>query len=78
MATYNTPLDFLKIAIDSVRSQTSPNWQLCIADDKSSSSETVSYLKSIESSDPRIQIIFKDNNSGISETLNAALRISSG
>ena len=78
MATYNTPLDFLKIAIDSVRSQTSPNWQLCVADDKSSSSETVSYLKSIESSDPRIQIIFKDNNSGISETLNAALRISSG
>ena len=78
MATYNTPLDFLETAIDSVKSQTSPNWQLCIADDKSSSSETLAFLKSIESGDPRIQIVFKDNNSGISETLNAALRISSG
>lgn len=78
MATFNTPLDFLKIAIDSVRSQTSPNWQLCIADDKSTSSETLAYLRSIESDDPRIQIVFKDNNSGISDTLNAALKISSG
>lgn len=78
MATHNTPVEYLKVAVESVKSQTSPNWQLCIADDKSSSSETVAYLKSIESSDPRIQIIFKDNNSGISETLNSALRISSG
>jgi GT2 family glycosyltransferase len=78
MATYNTPVEFLRVAVASVRSQTSQNWELCIADDKSSSTETLSFLRSIESSDPRIKIVFKDTNSGISDTLNVAIKVCSG
>ena len=78
MATYNTPIEYLKVAIESVRNQTSPNWELSIVDDASSSSETRSYLDSISEIDHRIKVNLKSDNSGISETLNIAIAQSSG
>ena len=78
MATYNTPVEFLKIAIESVRNQTCPNWELSIVDDSSSSIETRSYLDSISKTDSRIKVNLKSENSGISETLNIAIAQSNG
>ena len=78
MATYNTPVEYLKIAVESVRAQTSPNWELSIADDASTSEGTLSYLRSISELDQRIKIHLKSVNGGISDSLNIAIEQGSG
>ena len=78
MATYNTPVDYLKIAIASVLAQSCPNWELSIVDDASSSEGTLNYLSSISELDPRIKIHLKIANGGISDSLNKAIEQSSG
>ena len=78
MATYNTPVEYLKVAVESVRNQTCQNWELSIVDDASSSGETRSYLDSISEIDSRIKVNLKSENSGISETLNIAIEQSKG
>ena len=39
MPTYNSPVRFLRMAIDSVVNQTYPHWELCIVDDGSPKTE---------------------------------------
>ena len=78
MATYNTPVKYLKTAVESVRAQSCPNWELSIVDDASSSNSTLKYLRSISDVDQRIKIHFKSINGGISDSLNIAIQQSSG
>ncbi len=77
LPTYNTPPQYLKEAIESVFNQVYPNWELCIADDASSNTETLSYLKSIENRD-EVNIIYRKQNGHISHTSNDALDSASG
>ncbi len=78
MPTYNTPALFLRDAIESVRAQVYQNWELCIADDASTSSETLGLLENYADSDPRIKVVFRKTNSHISMTSNAALELVTG
>jgi len=71
MPTYNTQADFLRQAIESVKGQMYPQWELCIADDGSDREETLNFLKGIR--DERIKIRFLSENGGISAASNAAL-----
>lgn len=78
MATYNTPVPFLKAAIDSVINQAYPLWQLCIADDHSTSTDTVNCLKSYAQADSRIKIVYRSKNGHISAATNSALALADG
>jgi len=79
MPTYNTPLIWLKKAIESVVKQIYLNWELCIIDDKSTDIDIIKYLESIQlNGDSRIKVVFKDKNTGISDTSNVGLNISTG
>jgi glycosyltransferase involved in cell wall biosynthesis/LmbE family N-acetylglucosaminyl deacetylase len=78
MPTYNTPLRFLKAAVDSVRTQIYPNWELCIADDSSSQDEVRNYLKNLQASDSRIKVTFRAVNGHISAASNDALSLACG
>lgn len=78
MPVYNTPADYLREAIQSVRSQIYPNWQLCIADDCSTNESTLQVLKEVEKSDPRILVHRCEKNGGIAAASNAALGIATG
>ncbi|HRZ04790.1 MAG TPA: glycosyltransferase, partial [Candidatus Competibacteraceae bacterium] len=73
---HNVEYRWLEAAIDSVRRQTYPNWQLCIADDGSSRQETLNYLRNLR--DERIQIVFLNTNRGIATASNAALHLAQG
>jgi GT2 family glycosyltransferase len=73
---YNVQRRWLEAAIESVRQQTYPNWQLCIADDGSSHQETLDYIRQL--SDQRIQILFLEKNQGIATASNAALTLARG
>lgn len=78
MPTYNTPEQILAQTINSVLAQTYENWELCIADDASTSTHVGETLRRFQRSDPRIKIMFRQVNGGISLATNSALELASG
>ena len=78
MPTYNTPVQHLIAAVDSVRHQFYPRWEICICDDASSSKETIDELSKIAESDARIKVVFSPTNGGISAATNKAAGIAQG
>lgn len=76
MPVYNVDPKWLKLAIDSLNKQWYTNWELCLADDKSSNEETVTYLRSLNH--PKIRTIFLEENVNISGASNAALSLATG
>jgi len=78
MPTYNPPPELLRAAIDSVRAQLYPRWELCIADDNSSEPYVSEILAEYEAMDPRIKVIRRDTNGHISAACNSALSLATG
>jgi GT2 family glycosyltransferase len=78
MPTCESNIVWLKEAIDSVRNQIYPHWELCIADDASHNSEVKSLLFEYSQHDSRIKVIYCKERRGISQTTNAALGIANG
>ncbi|SHO57573.1 Hyaluronan synthase [Vibrio quintilis] len=78
MPVYNPPVDYLKEAIESVRGQVYPNWQLCIADDASTDPQVWKTLTEYAAKDARIQIVQREENGHISLTTNSALALAEG
>ena len=79
MPVYNVKHAWLSKAIDSVRKQIYPFWELCIVDDASTYSTTKQYLKTLEAeADPRIHLRFASENKGISAATNQALAMATG
>ena len=76
MPVYNVAPKWLDKAIKSVEKQWYKNWELCIVDDKSTNSETVEYLKSIQN--PQIKVKFLEQNLNISGASNAAIAMAEG
>ena len=78
MPVYNTDERWLRRAIESVQHQLYSNWELCIADDRSTDPRVGEVLREIQSSDPRLRIHFRDVNGHISAASNSALALASG
>ena len=75
---YNPPPEVLKDMIYSVLDQTYDNWELCIVDGNSESTEVRSILKKFSDKDSRIKIKLLDKNYGISGNSNIALSLATG
>lgn len=78
MPTYKPNLMWLSQAIESVRNQVYPYWELCIADDGSSDPAVVEFLKRYQALDARIKVEFRASNGHISAASNTALTLCSG
>lgn len=78
MPTYESNVDWLTKAIDSVKNQLYPHWELCIVDDASSSTAVKALLLDYSKLDLRIKVVFREERKGISEATNDALRIAKG
>ncbi|MHB8843711.1 MAG: glycosyltransferase family 2 protein [Nitrospirota bacterium] len=78
MPTYNTARSVLREAIESVRNQIYPHWELCVVDDASSRNETVRTLRRYAEVDTRIKILFNSENMGVSSASNRALELAEG
>lgn len=76
--TYNTTEKWLRRAIDSVRAQLYPNWELCIADDASTAPHVRAVLDEYARLDERIRVVFREQNGHISAATNSALEIAQG
>lgn len=78
MPVYNPPIAFLEQAIASVRNQVYPNWQLCIADDRSTDPAVVETLRKLAATDPRIHLCERPENGNISAATNSAASLADG
>jgi O-antigen biosynthesis protein len=79
LPTFNTPTEFLRLAVGSVLRQTHTRWQLCIHDDGSSNKDTLAVLKEYAAlGDSRIVVDFGTENLGIARASNAALALARG
>jgi O-antigen biosynthesis protein len=78
MPAYNTPITFLDRAVESVRTQKYPCWELCIVDDCSTSEDVRARLKVQAAGDKRIKLVFNNENRGISYATNSAIELASG
>ena len=77
MPVHNPRPEWLRDAVECVRNQVYPQWELCIADDASSRQDVLDVLREYEA-DPRIRIAYLDSNLGIAGASNVALRQASG
>ena len=57
MATYNSEERYLRAAIESVRAQVYPHWELCIADDASTDAAVRRVLAEFAALDERIKVV---------------------
>jgi hypothetical protein len=78
LPVYNPPPVFLEAAIQSVKSQAYPYWQLCIADDASPDPEIKKILERHASEDERIEVMFRKENGHICQSSNSALALARG
>lgn len=76
MGVYNCEKT-LKAAIDSIRAQTYPDWELIMCDDGSTDG-TLAVAEAYCSLDSRIRLIKNEENRGLSYTLNHCLSYASG
>ena len=77
-AVYNVDEKWLKKAVESVKSQLYPRFELCICDDASTKPYIKDLLKKYAAEDKRIRVCFNDKNSGIVKTMNNALKMANG
>lgn len=75
MSVFNTPVSYLKEAVDSILNQTFKDFEFIIIDDGSTGS-CREYLDSL--GDPRILVIHNEKNLGITKSLNIGLRTAKG
>lgn len=78
MPVYDVDPCWLRAAIDSVRRQFYPHWELCVVDDASTRADTRQALNELARSDSRIRLRRLRRNLGIAGASNAALRMVSG
>lgn len=77
MPIHDAPLGLIQDAIESIRSQVYPHWELCIAMDASVNQTTLSLLQGYANRDARIKIA-EPEYSGLSPAANGGLAIASG
>jgi GT2 family glycosyltransferase len=78
MAVGDAPERSLRLAIDSVRSQLYPHWELCPACEASASSPARAILEEYASVDRRIKAAAHPSRGGIAAAANAAMELASG
>ena len=78
MPTYDTPEAWLRRAIESVRRQLYPHWELCIADDASSAPHVRRVLEEYRQRDARIKVVYRERRGHISAASNSALALANG
>lgn len=75
---YNPDPALLAEMIESVVGQSYPNLELCLADDCSPDPEVRRVLSHYADRDPRIKLVFREENGHISRATNSALEVASG
>lgn len=73
LTTYNTKIEYLKMQIESILTQTYKNFTLIISDDCSPNEEVRTVLKEYEQKDNRIKLYFQKENLGYTKNFEFVL-----
>ena len=72
---YNTPKEFFIDYLESIKNQTYSNWEICIVD---ASEKKLEYIEKLIENDSRIKYEKLEENNGISENSNQAIKMANG
>lgn len=75
---FDTPVPWLREAVDSVFAQIYENWELVLIDDGSTAADLLHALPALAARDRRIRLISLQSHQGISAALNKGLDLASG
>ena len=75
---YDIDEEYLMMAVNSVRNQLYPHWELCLVDDASPNYHIRPMLKRLTAMDKRIVVKLNKNNQGIAGASNDAVSLTSG
>lgn len=75
---YKTPEKFLRQMVDSLRAQTYPHWELCIANASPEDEKMQQVLREYEKTEPRVRVKELKENLGIAENTNEAFSMAEG
>lgn len=75
---YRTPERWLRRAVESIRGQFYPYWELCLIDDGSGDASLSALLAELAASDSRIRVLVQPRNGGIAAASNAGIASCSG
>ncbi|MFO7640200.1 MAG: glycosyltransferase family 2 protein [Candidatus Competibacteraceae bacterium] len=78
LPVYDVEEDWLARAVESVRGQLYPHWELCVADDGSTAAHVRPLLERYAGQDPRIRVVFREVNGHIVAASNTALELARG
>jgi GT2 family glycosyltransferase len=75
---FDTPVPWLRDAVDSVLAQVYENWELVLIDDGSSAPDLLAALPALAARDRRIRLVRLESHQGISAALNRGLDVAEG
>jgi glycosyltransferase involved in cell wall biosynthesis len=75
---FNTPVSWLREAVDSVLVQAYENWELLLIDDGSTATDLLRALPALAARDRRIRLVRLESHQGISAALNRGLDLAEG
>ncbi len=78
MPVFNTPKNYLSLAIESVIAQSYPYFELCIVDDNSSVDHTKTTISHYAAKDDRIKVTYRNENGHISRATNTGISMAQG
>ena len=78
MPIFNPDPVWLRAAVESVKAQVYPHWQLCMIDDASTNHEVVDLIDELANSDSRILVRHRRENGHIAAATNDGLAIATG
>jgi glycosyltransferase involved in cell wall biosynthesis len=75
---YNTDLGYLTKAVESVQRQAWTDWELILVDDLSPDPRIIPLLQTFAADDPRVHVVLREANGGISEASNSGIEVARG
>ena len=75
---FDTPVPWLREAVDSVLAQVYENWELVLIDDGSTATDLLGALPGLAARDRRIRLVRLESHQGISAALNKGLDVAEG
>lgn len=78
MPLYNSPVKWLRKAVESLQAQVYENWELCAVDDGSKDRHCITLIHEMMQTDSRIRLVCQERNGGISAASNVSLGMARG
>jgi glycosyltransferase involved in cell wall biosynthesis len=75
---FNTPVPWLREAVESALAQVYENWELVLIDDGSTAADLLTALPALAARDRRIRLVRLESHQGISAALNRGLDLANG